>query len=633
MRSRDDFTRVQEFWNRADRAMLARAIIILAVLRLKPTADMERAERRLYGAVFIARRQPKIDMASRLLNAKKLAIHFGNDASRRVALMLGRQNPSGLPQSQRDLSGGAIGCVGEPLPAQGNLCFFTGIPIKGPGVDDVADANAAAELFRAHDGAFAGVFWDVNQEILVVGTDCLGMQPLYMRKEPGALTFVSNTKAVAGEPDLAAWGAFLSIGHPIGERSLMDGLRRVPPASILTYDCKRQRLDVRQYWQWPEASDAWRHYDFLESLDRDVRAYASSQGTGTVLLSGGFDSRLLLFLLKRAGIPVDALSIAHEDEHDDADGRLAQTIAERAGVSLRKANPPRDFFSSRAYLDYLIASDAGFPSLDLFIAKVASQIDAGAVWDGLVPGFVFMPLHQPEGGFDAYLRQEIRGADSAIWRAAEILFKPEVVAAMREGFARDLDGELSRLPRDMHGLARFVIENRSRNRPAMNPLKVYANRVKAFTPGLSKDFMAHAATIPFQEKQHGRFYRRLFERLDKRALSVPFVSGGELLPGHPFGLSYCRERLRAEQHKYRSRYPRLFSGRRAALPKRSNYLGEHLFENGDGWVNPSARELLKTPETGNYLAWKLLFHWKAWQWLHEGTLDQALGQYADRDEV
>jgi hypothetical protein len=566
-------------------------------------------------------------------HARKLAIHLGADASARVATMLDRQNPDGLPTSQRDFRGGAIGCLGGALPAHGNFCFFTGIPINGTDAEDVVDANAAARLFPEYDGAFAGVFWDVDREILVLATDCLGMQPLYMRDEPGALTFVSDTKALAGESDLAAWGAFISIGHPIGKRSLMGGLQRVPPASILTYDCKRRRLDIQRYWQWPDASDAWRHYDFVESLDRDVRAYASSHGAGTVLLSGGFDSRLLLFLLKRAGIPVDALSIAHEDEHDDADGRLAQAIAEQAGVSLRKANPSRDFFSSRAYLDYLAASDGGFPSLDLFIAKVASQIDAGAVWDGLVPGFVFMPLHQPAGGFDAYLEQEIRGPDSAIWRAAEIVFKPEVLEAMREGFARDLENELSRLPRNMHGLARFVIENRSRNRPAMNPLKVYANRARAFTPGLSKDFMAHAATIPFQEKQHGRFYRRLFDRLDKRALSVPFVSGGELLPGHHFSLSYYRECLRAEQSRYRSRYPRLFPGRRIAPPKRSSYLGEHLFEDDDGCINPSARGQMKTPETGNRLAWKLLFHWKAWQWLHAGVLDQALGRYADPGRV
>jgi len=564
-----------------------------------------------------------------LPQARKLAIHIGVDASARVAQMLVRQNPDGLPTSQRDFPGGTIGCLGEALPAHGNLCFFTGIPINGPSVEDFVDADAAIRLFPQYDGAFAGVFWDADRKILVIATDCLGMQPLYARDEPGALTFVSDTKALAGEPDLAAWGAFISIGHPIGERSLVDGLRRVPPASIITYDCKRQRLEVRRYWHWPKASDTWRHYDFLASLDRDVRAYASLGNAGTVLLSGGFDSRLLLFLLKRAGIPADALSIAHEDEHGDADGRLAQAVAKKVGIPLRRASPPRDFFSSQAYLDYLIASDAGFPSLDLFIAKVASQIDADVVWDGLVPGFVFMPLHQPEGGFDAYLRQEIRGPGSAIWRAAEILFKSEVVAAMREGFAKDLDNELARLPRDMHGLARFVIENRSRNRPAMNPLKVYPNRAHAFVPGLSKDFMAHAATIPFQEKLHGCFYRDLFAKLDKRALSVPFVSGGELLSGKRFSPSYWRERLSADAQNLRSRYPRLTGHSKIPPAKRSTFLGEYLFEDVDSWIDPGAREKLKTPGTDNYLVWKLLFHWKTWQWLHEGRLEAMLGHRAN----
>ena len=565
--------------------------------------------------------------------AIKLAVCIGSDASRRVDAMLERQNLTRLFAGRRDFPEGAIGCLGSELPARGNLSFFTGSPINGPDAEEIVDADTAVQFFPRYDGAFTAIFLDEARHVLVVATDCLGMQPLYMQHSDGDLILTSETKAMRGEADLSAWGAFLSIGHPIGERSLMQGLVRVPSGSILTYDLARRRLDIRAYWRWPEPSDAWRNYDFLAALERDIRAYAAPGDPGTVLLSGGFDSRLLLFLLRRAAIPAGVLSIAHEDEHADADGRLALAVAKKIGIPLRRASPPRDFFSSQAYLDYLIASDAGFPSLDLFIDKVASQIDTDVVWDGLVPGFVFMPLHQPEGGFEAYLRQEIRGPGNAIWRAAEILFKPEIVAAMREGFAKDLDSELCRLPHDMHGLARFVIENRSRNRPAMNPLKVYANRAKAFTPGLSKDFMAHAAIIPFQEKQHGRFYRRLFDRLDKRALSVPFVSGGDLLPGHDFSLSYYRERLRVEQNRYRSRHPGLFRGKSSAQPIRSTFLGEHLFEDGDRWLNPSARERLKTPETGDYLAWKLLFHWKAWQWLHAGMLDQALGRYADRCEA
>ncbi|HET7662505.1 MAG TPA: hypothetical protein VFK31_02605, partial [Rhodanobacteraceae bacterium] len=546
--------------------------------------------------------------------ADKLAIHFGANASQRVRTMLQRQNLGSQPISQREVSSGAIGCLGHAeIPEQGNLLFFAGLPIHGPDIHQIVDTDTAARCLPNYDGAFAGVFWDEQQSTLTVVTDCLGMQPLYMRNVDGELTLVSATAAMHGDPDLAAWGAFVSLGHPIGERSLMNGLQRVPPASILTWDSAQRRLDIRRHWHWPEASEAWRNFDFLDALERDIRAYAAFETRGTMLLSGGFDSRLLLFLLDRAHLPTDALIVAHTDEHNDADGRLAEAVATVLNVRHRKAHPPADFFSSRAYLDYLRASDVGFPSLDLFIAKVASQIDAPAVWDGLAPGFVFMPLHQHDGGFDAYRQHEVRGRDSAIWRAAKILFKAEVVDAMLEGFSDDFRSETSRLPQDMHGLARFVIENRSRNRASMNPLKVYASRTDAFTPGLSKDFMDHAATIPFAEKRNGHFYSDLFARLDRRALAIPFLSGGELMRGSSAS-AYWRERARAQFHAQRTRHPKLFPGAPPPRSERSAFLGAHLLE-PDPWLNPELHDKLKAITSDNYLAWKLLFHWKAWQWL------------------
>jgi hypothetical protein len=158
----------------------------------------------------------------------------------------------------------------------------------------------------------------------------------------------------------------------------------------------------------------------------------------------------------------------------------------------------------------------------------------------------------------------------------------------------------------------------------MNPLKVYANRTDAFIPGLSKDFMSHAAVIPFEEKQRGSFYRRLFAQLDKRSLSVPFLSGGELMEGAGFSPTYCRELLRNTYRKQRVRHPGLFPGGARFTAKRSVFLGEHLFDNPGEWLDPKARDRLTSVSASNYGAWKLLFHWKAWQWVHEGKLGSTL---------
>ncbi len=565
--------------------------------------------------------------------AKKLAIHIGARAGSRVASMLDRQNSSRFPISQRKCTSGSLGCLGATLPAQGSVCFFTGSPIHGPAIGDIVDADSAARLFPGYDGAFTGVFWDAQRNILVVATDCLGMQPLYMRHAEDGLTLTTDTKAVTGDPDLAGWGAFISIGHPIGERSLMNGLQHVPPASILIYDCAERRLNVRQYWHWPEPSEAWRRYDFLASLEHDISAYAAFGDPGTVLLSGGFDSRLLLLLLKRLQIPVDALIVAHEDEIDDADGRLAEKVAAAADVPFQKAHPHPDFFSTSQYIDYLNASDVGYPSLDLFIAKVAPQINATSVWEGLIPAVAFNTPHQLPGGFEAYQRHEIRGADSAVWRAAKTLFTPDAAEAMMQGFSDDLRNEIARLPQDMFGVQQFIVQHRSRNRTCMNPLKIFVNRANAFTPGLSKELMTHAATIPFEERQYARFYMGMLERLDKRILTIPFISGGELVKGVRVSPSYYRERTRAAYHAYRARYPRFFIGNPRRQPDRSALLAEYLFEEGDKWIDPRARAKLKAATPDNYVAWKLLFHWKAWHWLHEGRLETMLAPHAHKTEA
>jgi len=50
-----------------------------------------------------------------------------------------------------------------------------------------------------------------------------------------------------------------------------------------------------------------------------------------------------------------------------------------------------------------------------------------------------------------------------------------------------------------------------------------------------------------------------------------------------------------------------------------------LFEGDDAWLAPHARDKLKSLDGSNYLMWKLLFHWKAWQWVHEGRPEMLRG--------
>jgi hypothetical protein len=102
------------------------------------------------------------------------------------------------------------------------------------------------------------------------------------------------------------------------------------------------------------------------------------------------------------------------------------------------------------------------------------------------------------------------------------------------------------------------------------------------------------------------------------------------MTGERFSPAYFRELLHNAYYKHRARHPSLFPGRRRFASERSAFLGEHLFDDSDGWLDPQARERLKSASADNYAAWKLLFHWKVWQWVHAGTLNPMLDAYTSR---
>jgi hypothetical protein len=148
-----------------------------------------------------------------------------------------------------------------------------------------------------------------------------------------------------------------------------------------------------------------------------------------------------------------------------------------------------------------------------------------AIWEGVFPGCLLYPVHQPEGGFESYLHQECASFNSRAWRAAELVFSTGQVRTWRDAFTGALNREKSQYSNDEHGVSEFVVRNRTRRRIAPNPLQVYSNDVLPLTPGLSKSFVSLAAQIPYHLRAHHRLYRHIYARRFPTATKVPVVSG------------------------------------------------------------------------------------------------------------
>lgn len=561
-------------------------------------------------------------------NLLKVAISFGTD---RTKDLLHRQNKLGQPTQNLVAESVFVSIVGNSKRlvqehGQGVL-VVTGCPVSCGDFDQVNCANDAIELFTGADGAFAAIYWDKRERSLTVITDFLGVQPLYYSAIDGDLHFASETKAFAADPDPAGWGAFLAFGHPIGDTTLAQGVSRVPGGSILRLDAGSNTPSIQSYWRPPEVRDPPSMTEVADAFRASIQDYAPYGRGGTILLSGGFDSRLVLFGLLEAGISVSARIFSHADENLDADRRFATRLARKHDLDFEVISPADNFFSSSHYLDYLSDTDAQTRSLHLYISQLGPNIPGPAIWEGWGPGPTLGSRYFPGGGFDAYLRRSVAVPGSPQWQAAKLILKPDYYGEMEAGFSRQLEDEVHRYSNDDAGVYWFFSKNRSRNRTGANTFKAFPQYATPCLPGLSKRFWEAAAHIPQREKLGHRYFRRFLQATYPEALKVPFVTGDTLMPGRPFSPYYGLFSLAAGTQRFIARRPRLqkllpIPGRGIPAIQQSKWLDLDFLAEDDGYINPDAVSELG-PEDPLYAeALTFLFHWKAWKALHEAQLHE-----------
>ena len=428
----------------------------------------------------------------------------------------------------------------------GNRLVVSGVPInKRGGLTStlrkavMSTSKKAGEVLSNLDGAFAALHWDSKYETVTLVTDFLGLQPLYVYKANGYLLLANSVQSVTAsalfsvEMDKAGWGSLISFGHCIGNRTLVDGVHRSKPARIQFFNPKTGSIQGKAYWRWPETPRTGTLKDadtssIVDVLRRDSKAYCRHQEPGTLLLSGGFDSRLILSVLQLEDVCPNALIVSHPEELIDADGYLAERVARRNGLNYQICASPNDYYESPDYVDYLRMTDAMIPSFRLFIAKVHKFLNkTQAAWQGTAVGYLHVP-HQPPGGFDALLKEAAAGWDSSWWLACCKIFGEQTAQDIYESFHNLMDRQRTLYPDDEHGVAEFLARNRLRNRTSINTTAVYSQKCLSFAPGFSRDFWELVGGFQYRWKRRYRLYKKLYRRHFPHQAALPFVSAGRL---------------------------------------------------------------------------------------------------------
>ena len=201
------------------------------------------------------------------------------------------------------------------------------------GYEQFADA-----CIQRLNGMFAIAIWDSARKKLLLARDRMGIKPLYYTIQDRRIFFASEIKALLEANlkrcvDPNALYSILNVGYIPGERTLIAGIKKLPPSSILTF--AEGEGEVSAYWQIPPQSEAPSQDktvgDLRTALQDSVRDQLVADVPVGCFLSGGLDtSAIVAFASKAVTQPLKTFCMGFGEETDELQD--AKLIAEHFGT-------------------------------------------------------------------------------------------------------------------------------------------------------------------------------------------------------------------------------------------------------------------------------------------------------------
>lgn len=162
------------------------------------------------------------------------------------------------------------------------------------------------------NGQFAFALCDTSRQRLLFARDRAGEKPLFYHIHAGELRFASELKALMATPgfpgriDAGALDCYLAMGYVPGDRCILRGVHKLPPAHAMTFDLDSGMSKVWRYWRIPDFDEKAQtsEQDLLVELESLLENSVGRQLVADVpvgiLLSGGVDSSLITAMAVRA---------------------------------------------------------------------------------------------------------------------------------------------------------------------------------------------------------------------------------------------------------------------------------------------------------------------------------------------
>jgi asparagine synthase (glutamine-hydrolysing) len=286
------------------------------------------------------------------------------------------------------------------------------------------------DAFSRLRGMFGIALWDQTTRTLLLARDRAGQKPVHYAERGGRLYFASEIKSLlaagAIEPrlDLAALDHYLAFLYAPRDRSIFEGVHRLPPGHFLR--CRDGRSEVVRYWQISsEETFQGSEDEAIEGLRGVLRDAVASHMVSDVplgaFLSGGVDSSAVVGLMAQASSrPVKTFSIGFDDPAFD-ELEHARTVARHFGTDHHEFVVKPDGLSILddliAHFDEPFADSSAIPTW--YVSEIARRhvtvVLSGDGGDELFGGYDRYLPHPRVAAFDRAPLPGLRAAAAIAW--------------------------------------------------------------------------------------------------------------------------------------------------------------------------------------------------------------------------
>ncbi|MDR2130090.1 MAG: asparagine synthase (glutamine-hydrolyzing) [Odoribacteraceae bacterium] len=307
-----------------------------------------------------------------------------------------------------------------------------------------SDTEVIVHLYEEHDihffhrlnGIFAIALLDQRRNRLLLARDPFGVKPLHYYLRDGILLFASEQKSMILHPRFRrrlnhrALHLHLNLRYTPGEETLLEGVKRLPPAHLALFEGGLFR--VQRYWQ-PRArvdrtiTEADAREGINARLKEAVRRQLVSDVPLGVYLSGGLDSSAIVQKMHELGQEINTFTLGFNEPTDEFPG--ARLVAERfhtrhhtlaLSMTPLQQLPAAIWHAEEPKINLL----QGF-NLSAFVRPVTKVVLGGVGGDELFAGY---DIHRFVYPFDRWHARVPRGLRRLLEWKSRFLFRLQTAA-------------------------------------------------------------------------------------------------------------------------------------------------------------------------------------------------------------